>query len=221
MSKTIEQLIEGYKSFYGCYFDGSNPLYGQLTQIGQRPKVLVIACSDSRVDPAIVLQAEPGDLFVVRNVANLVPPYETDGTYHGTSAALEFAVCHLGVTDIIIFGHTQCGGIQALLEGVKIQEQATFSFITNWMQMAENASKALDKASSSKNINERVTLCCQHAIVNSLENLKTFPWIADRLQQQKLRLHGWQFDVESGIVSRFSPEEQTFKPILAPQPVAV
>lgn len=215
MSKTIEQLIEGYKSFYACYFDGSNPLYTQLTQIGQRPKVLVVACSDSRVDPAIVLKAEPGDLFVVRNVANLVPPYETDGTYHGTSAALEFAVCHLGITDIVIFGHTQCGGIQALLEGVKIQEQSTFSFITNWMHMAENASKALEKEPASKDIQQKVTVCCQHAIVNSLENLKTFPWIAERLEKQTLTIHGWQFDVESGIVSSFDAEEQTFKPLLA------
>jgi carbonic anhydrase len=215
MSKTIEQLIEGYKSFYACYFDGSNPLYTQLTQIGQRPKVLVVACSDSRVDPAIVLRAEPGDLFVVRNVANLVPPYETDGTYHGTSAALEFAVCHLGITDIVIFGHTQCGGIQALLEGVKVQEQSTFSFITNWMHMAKNASEALEKEPASKDIQQKVTVCCQHAIMNSLENLKTFPWVAERLEKQTLTIHGWQFDVESGIVSRFDAEEQTFKPLLA------
>lgn len=219
MSKTIEQLIAGYKDFYACYFDGTNPLYGQLTQVGQRPKVLVIACSDSRVDPAIILKAEPGDLFVVRNVANLVPPYETDGTYHGTSAALEFAVCHIGVSDIIIFGHTQCGGIQALIENIPLQEKgdsSPISFIANWMQMAKNATEALGKNPALEDMNEKVTVCCQHAIAHSLDNLQTFPWIAERLQANRLRLHGWQFDVASGIISVFDKKTHAFEPLLKP-----
>ncbi len=218
MSKTIEQLIAGYKDFYACYFDGSNPLYDQLTKVGQRPKVLVIACSDSRVDPAIILKAEPGDLFVVRNVANLVPPYETDGTYHGTSAALEFAVCDLGVSDIIIFGHTQCGGIQALIENGSMEKQGVpISFIANWMHMARKASKALEEGPILEDIQQKVTVCCQHAIVNSLENLQTFPWVLERLHANRLRLHGWQFDVASGMISVFDRDSHTFRPLLQGQ----
>ena len=111
MPKEVQSLIEGYRSFRQQYLENNKSRYDQLVHQGQRPKMLVIACSDSRVDPAVLTQAEPGDLFVIRNVANLVPPYEADTTYyHGTSAALEFGICGLGIRHIVICGHSQCGG---------------------------------------------------------------------------------------------------------------
>ena len=106
----IAKLIAGFRHFQGNYFHGDNELFSQLKN-GQQPKTLVISCSDSRVDPSLLTGAEPGDLFVIRNVANLVPPYEPDARYHGVSAALEYAVCQLQVEHIIVLGHSQCGGI--------------------------------------------------------------------------------------------------------------
>lgn len=112
MPKEIDRLVRGYQAFRSHYFNRDNPIFEKLVYHGQHPKALMIACSDSRVDPAIIMNAQPGDLFIIRNVANLVPPYEDDDTYHGTSAALEFGVCILNIRHIVIFGHTQCGGIR-------------------------------------------------------------------------------------------------------------
>ena len=113
--KEIAKLMAGFKLFREKFFEGDNPTYGRLTTGGQGPKTLIIGCSDSRVDPAIISSASPGEIFVVRNVANLVPPFEKGGGHHGVSAAIEFAVVNLQVETIIILGHRQCGGIRALL----------------------------------------------------------------------------------------------------------
>src|SRR5690606_17630145 len=132
---SMEKLVEGYQRFHDHYFAAEGrQIFAELT-LGQNPGTLVIACSDSRVDPAIVMDCKPGDLFVVRNVANLVPPYEKGGGYHGVSAALEFAVCTLRVENIIVQGHRQCGGIKALFDG--IPEGQGGEFIKPWVNMAK------------------------------------------------------------------------------------
>jgi len=141
-SSTITSLIEGYRKFRAKHFEESKT-YDSLVEYGQNPNVMLIACCDSRVDPAIVTGCEPGELFVTRNVANLVPPYEKDAGYHGTSAALEFGVTGLEVSDIIIFGHSHCGGIRTLMEAPDNKDPS--DFITAWMNIATPAKQIILK----------------------------------------------------------------------------
>ncbi len=208
MAKEILSLIRGYKDFQSHYFDNDHPLFDQLRQ-GQKPKVLVIACSDSRVDPAIVTNSQPGDLFVIRNVANLVPPYEEDQGYHGTSAALEFGVCALGIRHIVVFGHTQCGGIAHLFDP-HAKEQAKNSFIPKWMTLARGAYRKTIKEGKTLSLEESVVRCSQHSLVHSLENLMTFPWIAQKVADKQLFLHAWQFNIATGVVLSFDHESGCF-----------
>src|SRR3990167_777574 len=130
MEKSFRKIIQGYLNFRRKYVTGDNSIMQHLADHGQQPEVMIIACCDSRVDPALILQCEPGELFVVRNVANIVPPYEPDNGYHGTSAALEFGICYLQVKHLIILGHSQCGGIEALKNKSKLKQN---DFITNWV----------------------------------------------------------------------------------------
>lgn len=215
MSKTLEQLIAGYYQFHENYFNIENSLYENLVQQGQQPAVMVIACSDSRVDPAIVMNCQPGDLFVVRNVANLVPPCEEDEGFHGTSAALEFAVNVLNVRDIVIFGHSQCGGIKSLVEQQEEILAPSHHFISNWMKIAEPAYREVIEDQNLHSLNEKIEACCQKSLVNSLTNLETFPWIKKRLKSGKLFLHSWYFELSSGKIYAFDQQIKTFMPLLA------
>jgi carbonic anhydrase len=210
MPKALSQLIEGYQEFRKQYFDGTNVTYEKLVRGGQRPKILMIACSDSRVDPAIVTKTEPGDLFVIRNVANLVPPYEPDNnTYHGTSAALEFAICTLGIKHLIVFGHTQCGGITALLQGAN-NPAGERSFIAKWMELAAPAHARVLRRYSEADLDQQVVLCEQYALTNSLKNLMTFPWIKQRAEEGSLSLHAWYFDLSTGTIQKFDAQNKCF-----------
>jgi carbonic anhydrase len=209
MPKSIENLIQGYKNFRKEYFEKDKHFFEQLTKIGQQPKVLMIACSDSRVDPAIVTGAAPGDLFVVRNVANLVPPYEPDSsTYHGTSAALEFGVCGLNIRHIIVFGHSQCGGINSLFHENADASSQKSSFINKWMGLANIAFNKVTRDYGDRDINAQIGICAQYSLINSLENLQTFPWIRQRVQAKELFLHAWYFDMSDGSIKYFNDQGQ-------------
>lgn len=206
----IQFLIDGYRVFRENYFNKDNMLYGQLARNGQNPKILMIACSDSRVDPAIVTHTQPGDLFVVRNVANLVPPYEEDNTYyHGTSAALEFGICGLGVRHVIICGHSQCGGIQALLKNSN-QEISQNSFIQKWMQLAKPAYDFVQEKCQHAPLEEQIEICSQQSVIHSLHHLKSFPWVQKKMQEKNLFLHGWYFDLSEGTIQMFDEEKAVF-----------
>lgn len=207
----IDKLIEGYKRFHENYFVGEDQLFAELKQ-GQTPSTLVIACSDSRVDPAIIMDSKPGDLFVIRNVANLVPPYEVGGGYHGVSAALEFAVRMLGVEHVIVLGHQYCGGIKTLVEGVP--EDSPAEFLQSWVNIADSARQRVQN--ETPNLSKEAQLCaCEKAsIVVSLENLCTFPWIKQAVNDGKLKLHGWYFDIDSGTLSAHDKNLQRFEPLV-------
>lgn len=191
----ISRLLAGYRSFRQKYFVDNPELYRRLHQEGQSPKVLVIACSDSRVDPSIILGAEPGDLFVIRNVANIVPPYEHDlSSCHGTSAAIEYAVNHLQVEDIVILGHSHCGGIRALVD----DRENDHTFIDNWIYIVEDAKSRpptailiMKKAALSAKRPPSAYLCTTS---------KPFLLIKEKLAAGKLRLHGWYFSIETGAL---------------------
>ncbi len=204
----IDQFVKGYQRFHHNYFVGEEPLFGALSQ-GQNPTSMVIACSDSRVDPAIVMDAKPGDLFVVRNVANLVPPYEKGGGYHGVSAALEFGVCGLNVENIVVMGHRQCGGIKALTEGVPAGIDG--EFIRPWVSIANRAYERVRSEHPQASANEVACACELAGIIVSLENLASFPFIKSRIETGALALHGWYFDIETGEMSVYDAKTMLFK----------
>ena len=197
----LNKLIEGNAEFRKQYFQGDRSLYQDLKN-EQRPEVMVIACSDSRVDPALVMNCRPGDLFVVRNVANLVPPCQDDGGYHGTSAALEFAVTGLKVKHIIVFGHTQCGGITALMESRIIGKQA--HFISKWMDIVEPACEETHRNLGNEPLATQVEHCSQEALLLSLKNLHSFPFVKAKVEAGTLFLHAWYFDLADGSIRELS-----------------
>ncbi len=220
MQKEISALIEGYQKFREQYFSDGNSAFTELVRGGQQPKILMIACSDSRVDPALIMNCEPGDLFVVRNVANLVPPYEDDQSYHGTSAALEFGVCVLDIHHIILFGHTQCSGIQTLLEHSS-ETYGQKGFLTKWMELAKPAHDAVCDHHKDRPLEEKVILCGQYSLINSLKNLQTFPWIATKIKEGSLSLHAWNFDMKRGLLEEYDEKQNCFKVIRSSLPLQV
>lgn len=202
------RLIEGFARFREKHFSQNDALFRELVEQGQTPKILVVACCDARVDPALVLDCAPGDLFVIRNVANLVPPAENQGHYHGTSAALEFGVRKLNVAHIIVLGHAHCGGIHALLEG-DVRKGDTF--ISEWMGIANAAREEASRefADSGSAVLHRA--CEQRAILVSLANLMTFHWIRERVEGGTLALHGWYFDIEHGELLGYDAAARKFE----------
>lgn len=205
-------LIKGFHRFREQHFADDDALYRQLVQEGQTPKILVVACCDSRVDPALVLDCAPGDLFVIRNVANLVPPDENRiGGRHGTSAALEYGVKTLGVEHVIVLGHAQCGGIQALMRGSSTESQE--SFISSWMRLAAQAREKVLQEMPQASKHELERACEQQAILSSLENLRSFSWIRERVETGSLQLHGWYFDIEHGQLLQYDPATQRFEAV--------
>lgn len=206
----IEKLVDGFKRFHSHYYEENRALPDCLAKRGQSPKTIVVGCCDSRVDPAIITDCGPGDLFIIRNVANLVPPFETSGNYHGTSAALEFGVRNLEVENIIVLGHAQCGGIRALMNQVPGVEQHD-GFITSWMNVASHARNRVLSRMAGEPLEKQVRACEQEAILVSLDNLLTFPWIMERIAQKKLTLHGWYFDLEHGELLSFNPDSNRFE----------
>lgn len=203
-----QQLIAGFQRFRERSLADDNAQFRELVEFGQAPSTLVVGCCDSRVDPALILDCAPGDLFVIRNVANLVPPAENQGHYHGTSAALEFGVCNLAVQHIIVLGHAQCGGIHALLEGGVAGDD---TFIAEWMRIAETARKKIEQEHAGASSKVRHRACEQQAILVSLDNLMTFPWIRERVEQGRLALHGWYFDIELGALLGYNAAESRFE----------
>lgn len=206
---TINHLLEGYRRFRTGRYQDQKELYSELAEEGQSPSAMIISCCDSRVDPAIVLDADPGAVFAVRNVANLVPPACPDGAYHGTSAALEFAVLHLGVEHIIIMGHAQCGGIRALYEDL----DKGADFIIPWMQIVSDARTRVRANAGTKSHDQQLRDMEEEAIRVSLKNLLSFPWIKKKVEAGTLQLHGWYFDLTDGIMSELDPETDSFRPL--------
>jgi carbonic anhydrase len=204
-----EKLIDGFKRFQQHYFGDAADLYESMKE-GQPAKTLMIACCDSRVDPAILTSCDPGDLFIVRNVANLVPPCENDGHYHGTSSALEFAINGLEVENIIIMGHANCGGIKALWQD---DGTAQSQFIHKWVSIASSAKEWVLSSLPSATDAEQLKACEQRAILQSLTNLMTFNCIRERVEQGSLSLHGWYFDIREGDLLCFNPKTDTFESV--------
>ncbi len=195
----MDQLIAGYRRFRAGAWPERRDLFERLARDGQSPRAMVVACVDSRVDPAMIFDAAPGELFILRNVANLVPPFQPDAQFHAASAALEFAVRVLEVPDLIVLGHGMCGGIRALLNG---PPTAAGDFLGPWMRIAEPAKRRVLECRPA----DPQTACEQETVKLSLENLLTFPWIAERVGDGRLRLHGATFDIRFGVLWRLQPD---------------
>ena len=208
--KDIERFITGFRCFQKDYFGPEGAQFEPLKH-GQNPRTMIIACSDSRVDPAILTNCAPGDIFTVLNVANLVPPFEEDNGRHGVSAALEFAVCHLGVEHIIVLGHSQCGGIKALMAGSCGCKGD--GFISNWMSIAASAREKVLAELPDKDPALQQRAAEQAAILLSLENLHSFSWIDQRVKAGTLSLHGWYFDLNAGELSEYRQDSGLFQKI--------
>lgn len=207
----IAKFLAGFRRFQASYFCNENNYFEELKQ-GQNPETLVISCCDSRVDPALLMDCAPGELFVVRNVANLVPPYEPDKGHHGVSAALEYAVTSLEVKHVIVLGHGNCGGIKALMGAAQQQENAKKSeFIGKWVDIAASARDKVLTELPHKSPEMQRRACEQAAVLVSLDNLLTFPWLRERVENQQLMLHGWYFDLERGELFSFIPQTSSFE----------
>jgi len=199
---STQDLLAGFKRFQQEYFVDDSRLYASMKE-GQPAKTLMVACCDSRVDPAILTDCNPGDLFIVRNVANLVPTCENDDHYQGISAALEFAVNSLNVENIIVMGHANCGGINALWE---YDGSVTSQFIQPWVSIAQRAKDKVKLQCSDQTLQQQLTACEHEAILVSLENLLSFNCVKERIEQGSLSLHGWYFDVRVGELESYQPE---------------
>jgi carbonic anhydrase len=210
----LENFIAGFERFQQQYYGDDPTLINELRQ-GQHPRTLLIGCCDSRVDPGYLIGAEPGDIFVSRNVGNLVPPCEPDdGGFHGVSAAIQFALQNLKVERIIVLGHAQCGGIRALMYPTSTASPNEPNFIERWMKIAEPAKRStLAKfAQSSPEVQCRV--CEQSSILNSLNNLMTFPWVRRAVDEGRLTVHGWYFDLAAGELLAYSDRAGGFLPMV-------
>jgi carbonic anhydrase len=203
----MQELLAGYQRFRTNGWPEKRREFELLAEHGQSPRALVVACIDSRVDPAMIFDAAPGEMLTLRNVASLVPPYAPDAAYHGTSAALEFAVRVMEVRDIIVLGHGLCGGVKALLDGASAKAS---EFVAPWMSIARPACEQAMRFPPG----EGRRLICEYEVIKvSLGNLMTFPWIAERVDAGEVALHGAWFDIRIGALmllqkdGSFSPQE--------------
>lgn len=212
MNRAVYKLMLGFRKFREKYFlaeDTENSVYQKLANNGQAPKILLIGCSDSRVDPAILTGASPGELFVVRNVANLVPPCEPSAVgFHGTSSAIEFAVVNLKVDNIIVLGHRQCGGVRALMTGATDNPK---SFVGQWMSIAENARKKITKDYPDADDDTKWRFAEMETIKVSLRNLHTFPFVKSAVESKQLNVIGIYFDLEQGQLWEYDEPSDQFR----------
>jgi carbonic anhydrase len=207
-----ERLITGYRSFLDGRLSTEQTRYRELAEHGQSPEVMVVGCCDSRVSPEVIFDARPGELFVMRNVGNLIPPYETGGSYHGVSAALEFAVGVLRVKHIVVLGHAQCGGVRAFVEDN--EPVSPGDFIGRWMSLITPAAERIGPRGESS-LAEYVTRLEQASIAHSLDNLLTFPRLRKLIERGDVTLHGAYFGVATGRLSVRDPVSGAFVPVAA------
>ena len=206
MSDTDDELTAGYRRFRADHWPTARAEYETLATKGQKPHTLIVACSDSRADPALIFDAKPGELFVVRNVANLVPPYEPDGKLHGVSAALEFGVKVLGVKRIVVMGHAHCGGVNAMLHGAP---DSCADFVAPWVAQGTPVVRHVAETVAA----DQVERAAEEAIVRlSIRNLRTFPWIAEREAKGELHLSGLHFGIAEGALTALT-DKPRFEPL--------
>ena len=208
----MEKLIDGVHRFRTDEFGNYRKLFRKLSQEGQNPHTLFITCSDSRVLAELITQSKPGDLFVVKNVGNIVPPASATGSTNSTAAAIEFAVESLRVNDIVVCGHTQCGAMEAILRS--LPEQDALPHLRDWLSLAAPVRHVLQtQYSHLRSHAEQVTAAGEENVLFALENLHSYPCVQQRLSDGSLRLHGWYFKIATAELFAYDPESKQFLPL--------
>lgn len=210
----MEKLVRGLHTFQQDIFSSQRELFERLAH-GQSPETLFITCSDSRINPNLLTQTEPGDLFILRNAGNLVPPY--GATNGGESATIEYAVAALGVKDIIVCGHSHCGAMKGLLQP---EIAADLPAVTAWLKQAETTRRIIKDNYPTLEDGPLLTATVEENVLVQIENLRTHPTVAARLAKGQLKLHGWVYKLETGQVFQYDPAEGQFEPLTVAVPVA-
>lgn len=206
----INELIAGFKNFQKTYTRDGKKELKKLAEYGPHSRILMIACCDSRVDPAIITNSAAGNLMVIRNMANLVPPYDKDSNFQETQAALEFAALYLNVEHIIVMGHSRCGGIRSLLTRLVDDADAVLP-LDKWTAVAEPAAREVLALMPGENLDDQACACSRRALVASLENLLTYPWVAEKMDRGNLQIHGWYFNLSEGDLQRYNKASDCFE----------
>ncbi len=205
----IETLIEGHSAFQSVKFKDNKERFENLVEEGQNPKALFIGCSDSRVMPALITDSKPGDLFIVRNIGNFVAPYNPDQDYHATASAIEYAVSVLKVTDIIVCGHSECGAISALFKEIEPSDENLHTI--KWLELGKSAKCSALLSMKGQPEEEILTYTEKVSVIFQLENLLTYPAVKRRLEEGKLYLHGWHYDLKDGKIEYYDEKSYEFK----------
>ena len=203
----MKKIIEGLSKFQDEVFPQHQELFSELAS-GQRPEALLITCSDSRIDPTLLTQTRPGDLFIIRNAGNIVPAFGHG--VGGVTATIEYAVLALDVRDIILCGHSNCGVMTALLHPEKV---AAMRNVASWLHYGETARLVVEHNYSHLSESDRLMVLTEQNVIAQLNNLRTHPAIAARLAKGSLKLHGWVYEIGTGNVTAFDAETETFMPL--------
>jgi carbonic anhydrase len=209
----MQKLVQGVHHFQAEVFEAQRDLFDRLSK-GQEPDTLFITCSDSRIDPNLITQTEPGELFIIRNVGNIIPTYSMD--YGGVTAAVEYAVCVLNVRNIIICGHSLCGAINALLDPHKVQDLPA---VSKWLGYAESTRRIIKENYCHLHGDALTMAAIEENVLNQIENLATHPAVASRLSRGDVHLHGWVYKIETGQVFSYDPQEGQFVPLKTSTPI--
>ena len=206
----MKEFLEGHKEFQRSYFKKHEQEFIELSENGQNPKALFIGCADSRVVPTLVTQSKPGELFVLRNIGNFVPPYGSDLAFHAMAAGIEYAVRILHVSEIIICGHTHCGAIEYLYE----EAREDMPHINQWLSLGEKAkSMAMISQKDRSDKEALLRLTEKLSLITQIDNLLSYPCVKESVEKEELFIHAWHYDITDGHIDYYDPEEYCFKPL--------
>ena len=207
----VQNLIDGHENFRDRKFKKYEDKFLDLVKNGQKAKVLFIACSDSRVDPVLITNSDPGDLFVLRNIGNFVPPFSPDNDYHATAAGVEYATHVLKVTDIIICGHSHCGAINSLYQDI---DSINLLHVKRWLDLGAEAKKHVEnRISSEASQEEKLELTEKVSVVFQMKNILSYPQVKQRVDSGKLSIRGWYYKLETGELEYFCDKDREFLPM--------
>ena len=207
----MQEFIQGYKEFKDVELQNYKSLFRDLVEHGQKPKALFIGCSDSRVVPNLITKSMPGELFVTRNIGNFVPPFEPDNAFHATAAAIEYATEALEVEHIIVCGHTHCGAIASLFKDIKPTD--TNIHTIKWLSLGAEAKQCAEDRMKMASLDIKKEYTEQVSVVLQLKNLLTYPGVKKRVEEKKLYLHGWHYNLETGEILYYSKKDNMFMPL--------
>jgi len=207
--RQFHKLIDGHKKFKNSTFENYKSEFQALAKDGQKPKVLFIGCSDSRVSPDLIVRSRPGDMFIVRNIGNFVPPYKLNHDFHGTTAVIEYAVSVLKVEDIIVCGHSHCGACEALYDD-SIATDKNLTNVSKWLELGQEA-KQNATALCQDNKDKLLQTTEKESIKLQLKRLMTYPVISQLVKDDKLQIHGWYYDIHSGHIYDYDKKHERFE----------